>query len=237
MIPIKEELLKVYNQLDKNIELLNQFIEKQNKKINNKLQELENIENEIHNNKLYDVIMAKDEICKNYLDGYDGELDFNSYFDEFCRVYWEDFVEYLSSLDVEVLQVGRTSSFCFVSKNSSYLKDGGDIYNSIEILEYEILDCLKIEYNDDILDMYLEKQTDLDEYELDDLESMLEFTNDLLECSESDYLIVINEFIKEIDEAINNINEASNHLEQFKANQVQIFINFLYIYSDMYIYT
>lgn len=234
MIPIKEELLKVYNQLDKNIELLNRFIEKQNKKINNKLQELENIENEIHNNKLYDVIMAEDEICKNYLDEYGKELDFNSYFDEFCRVYWEDFVEYLSSLDVEV-QFGRTSSFYFVSKNSRYLEDGGDIYNSIEILEYEILDCLRIEYNDDILDMYLEKQTDLDEYELDDLESMLEFTNDLLECSESDYLIVINEFIKEIDEAINNINEASNQLEQFKADQVQIFTNFLYNHSHTYI--
>ena len=199
---------KLYNEYKPQIEKLN----KQFKKLQKHTQDLNATNLKLHDIAFY---VGDDEKLLNH-------------FRNFCEFEYEYFEEYLKENMLETEYIGRTSSFYFYgghSESNFYdfdiydMKDDNNIFNTLGYgLESELETLFD---SDDFYQAYYNLENDChmsltDEYDLDDLEIELENSIEELE-----------EYLQAYYKEIKAIKRAYKWLENYKANQVEYFKDYV----------
>ena len=199
---------KLYNEYKPQIEKLNRQFEKLQK-------HTENLN--ATNLKLHDVAY--------YVSNNEKLLN---YFENFCHFEYEYFEEYLKENMLEIEQIGHTSSFYFY---------GG--YNEMNFYDFNIYDMKEDENIFTTLGCGLESETEIIfdsgslEYAYYELENVLNYDlqdEDNLEDLESEIDVIIDDlkdYLQAYYKEIKAVKRAYKWLEDYKANQVEYFKEFV----------
>lgn len=169
---------------------------------------LEELANSTYDNKLYKIA---DEA---------GPHDFEEYFDSFCQDHWQQFLDYLESIEVKLSSRNNSSKFAFstefldkvdCSDFETFVETLADNYSSDPVFAHGLSNV-----DDGLLDLIEEALAAgrIDEHDVDE---------------EIDELLVL---IPDINAAAKKLDEAADYLETFKANQMQYWVDYLEAYGD-----
>lgn len=177
-------------------------------KLQSAYNELKPLTKEHYDLKLYDVAANAE------------ENDFDNYFDNFCEINYECFMNDLENLDVSLKQVGRTSAFTFTTdfledidiESFDYFVDSLSSQVVDTYFMYKLGSCTNDEMltiiEDVIADYELDDQTILDEigFVIDAIPQVKESIHklqsaiDCLECAKRNQLANWEEFVQSMKE-------------------------------------
>lgn len=140
------------------------------------------------------------------------EADFdslNKYFDDFCEMSYQEFIDFMDSHDVVTCQVGRTSSFALTTKYLNDVDDDDEFKYFVETLAQKVCSDPDVSYelaevNDALLD-HIEESIANDTLTEEDVD---EDVDDLLAA------------IPDIEESIKDLKAVDEYITNFKANQL-----------------
>lgn len=169
---------------------------------------LEELANSTYDNKLYKIADEAD------------PHDFEEYFDSFCQDHWQQFLDYLESIDVKIEKRNHSSKFAFstefldkvdCSDFKAFVETLADNYSSNPVFAHGLSNV-----DDGLLDLIEEALAAgrIDEHDVDE---------------EIDELLVL---IPDINAAAKKLDEAADYLETFKAHQMQYWVEYLEAYGD-----
>ena len=169
---------------------------------------LEELANSTYGNKLYKIADEAD------------PHDFQEYFDSFCQDHWQQFLDYLESIDVKLSSRNSSSKFAFstefldkvdCSNFEAFVETLADNYSSNPVFAHGLSNV-----DDGLLDLIEEALAAgrIDEHDVDE---------------EIDELLVL---IPDINAAAKKLDEAADYLETFKAHQMQHWVEYLEAYGD-----
>ena len=158
---------------------------------------LEELANATFDNKLYKIADEAD------------PHDFEEYFDSFCQDHWQQFLDYLESIEVKLSSRNNSSKFAFstefldkvdCSDFEAFVETLADNYSSNPVFAHGLSNV-----DDGLLDLIEEALAAgrIDEHDVDE---------------EIDELLVL---IPDINATAKKLDEAADYLETFKANQMQ----------------
>lgn len=199
---------KIYNEYKPQIEKLNRQFKKLQK---------HTIDLDYTNLKLYDVA---------YYIGH-NEIEINA-FQSFCDMEYDYFEYWLKENNLKIEQIGNTSSFYFYSDENPYnfydfdiyeMKEDENIFDTLGYCSSDELETLFI--SDDFYQAYYNLENDchmslLDDYDLEDLETELD--NAIYE---------LEEYLQAYCVQVRAVKRAYKWLENYKANQVENFKDFV----------
>lgn len=147
-------------------------------------------------------------------------IDFQKYFDSFCQDHWQQFLDYLESIDVKIERYYRDSKFVFST----------DFLNKIECSDFEaFVETLADNYSSN--PVFAHGLSNVDDELLDLIEEALAAgrisKHDVDE--EIDELLVL---IADVNATTKKLDEAVDYLETFKANQMQYWAEYLEAHVD-----
>lgn len=169
---------------------------------------LEELANSTYDNKLYKIADDAD------------PHDFEEYFDSFCQDHWQQFLDYLESIEVKLSSRNNSSKFAFstefldkvdCSDFEAFVETLADNYSSNPVFVHGLSNV-----DDGLLDLIEEALAAgrIDEHDVDE---------------EIDELLVL---IPDINATAKKLDEAADYLETFKANQMQYWVDYLEAYGD-----
>lgn len=169
---------------------------------------LEELANSTYDNKLYKIADDAD------------PHDFEEYFDSFCQDHWQQFLDYLESIEVKLSSRNNSSKFAFstefldkvdCSDFEAFVETLADNYSSNPVFVHGLSNV-----DDGLLDLIEEALAAgrIDEHDVDE---------------EIDELLVL---IPDINATAKKLDEAADYLETFKANQIQYWVDYLEAYGD-----
>ena len=169
---------------------------------------LEELANVTFDNKLYKIADEAD------------PHDFEEYFDSFCQDHWQQFLDYLESIEVKLSSRNNSSKFAFstefldkvdCSDFEAFVETLADNYSSNPVFAHGLSNV-----DDELLDLIEEALAAgrIDEHDVDE---------------EIDELLVL---IPDINATAKKLDEAADYLETFKANQMQYWVDYLEAYGD-----
>lgn len=169
---------------------------------------LEELANSTYDNKLYKIADEAD------------PHDFEEYFDSFCQDHWQQFLDYLESIEVKLSSRNSSSKFTFstefldkvdCSDFEAFVETLADNYSSNPVFAHGLSNV-----DDGLLDLIEEALAAgrIDEHDVDE---------------EIDELLVL---IPDINATAKKLDEAADYLETFKANQMQYWADYLEAYGD-----
>ena len=141
---------------------------------------------------------------------------FDKYFDDFCEISYQEFKDFIESLDVETIQVGRTSSFALTTKYLNDIDDDYEFKYFVETLAQKVCSDPDVSYelaeiNDALLD-HIEESIANDTLTEEDVD---EDVDDLLAA------------IPDVEESIKNLKAVDEYITNFKANQLSYWIDYV----------
>lgn len=169
---------------------------------------LEELTNSTYDNKLYKIADEAD------------PHDFQEYFDSFCQDHWQQFLDYLESIDAKLSRRNNSSKFAFSTEFldkaectdfKSFVETLADNYSSNPVFAHGLSNV-----DDALLDLIEEALAAgrIDEHDVDE---------------EIDELLVL---IPDINATAKKLDEAADYLETFKAHQMQYWVEYLEAYAD-----
>lgn len=169
---------------------------------------LEELANSTYDNKLYKIADEAD------------PHDFEEYFDSFCQDHWQQFLDYLESIEVKLSSRNNSSKFAFstefldkvdCSDFKAFVETLADNYSSNPVFAHGLSNV-----DDGLLDLIEEalEAGRIDEHDVDE---------------EIDELLVL---IPDINATAKKLDEAADYLETFKAHQMQYWVEYLEAYGD-----
>ena len=169
---------------------------------------LEELANSTYDNKLYKIADEAD------------PHDFEEYFDSFCQDHWQQFLDYLESIEVKLSSRNNSSKFAFstefldkvdCSDFEAFVETLADNYSSNPVFAHGLSNV-----DDGLLDLIEEALAAgrIDEHDVNE---------------EIDELLVL---IPDINATTKKLDEAADYLETFKANQMQYWVEYLEAYGD-----
>lgn len=169
---------------------------------------LEELTNSTYDNKLYKIADEAD------------PSDFQKYFDSFCQDHWQQFLDYLESIEVKLSGRNNSSKFAFstefldkvdCSDFEAFVETLADNYSSNPVFAHGLSNV-----DDGLLDLIEEALAAgrIDEHDVDE---------------EIDELLVL---IPDINATAKKLDEAADYLETFKAHQMQYWVEYLEAYGD-----
>lgn len=146
--------------------------------------------------------------------------DFQKYFDSFCQDHWQQFLDYLESIEVKLSSRNNSSKFTFSTEFldkvdctdfKSFVETLADNYSSNPVFAHGLSNV-----NDALLDLIEEALAAgrIDEHDVDE---------------EIDELLVL---IPDINAATKKLDEAADYLERFKAHQLDLWVEYIEAYGD-----
>lgn len=168
---------------------------------------LEELANVTFDNKLYKIADEAD------------PHDFEECFDSFCQDHWQQFLDYLESIEVKLSSRNNSSKFTFstefldkvdCSNFEAFVETLADNYSSNPVFAHGLSNV-----DDGLLDLIEETLAAgrIDEHDVDE---------------EIDELLVL---IPDINATAKKLDEAADYLETFKANQMQYWVDYLEAYG------
>lgn len=169
---------------------------------------LEELANSTYDNKLYKIADEAD------------PHDFEEYFDSFCQDHWQQFLDYLESIEVKLSRRNNSSKFAFstefldkvdCSDFKAFVETLADNYSSNPVFAHGLSNV-----DDALLDLIEEALAAgrIDEHDVNE---------------EIDELLVL---IPDINATTKKLDEAADYLETFKAHQIQYWVDYLEAYAD-----
>lgn len=169
---------------------------------------LEDLANSTYDNKLYKIADEAD------------PHDFEEYFDSFCQDHWQQFLDYLESIEVKLSSRNNSSKFTFstefldkvdCSNFEAFVETLADNYSSNPVFAHGLSNV-----DDALLDLIEEALAAgrINEHDVDE---------------EIDELLVL---IPDINATAKKLDEAADYLETFKAHQMQYWVEYLEAYGD-----
>lgn len=140
----------------------------------------------------------------------EADLDsLNKYFDDFCEMSYQEFIDFMDSHDVVTCQVGRTSSFALTTKYLNDVDDDDEFKYFVETLAQKVCSDPDVSYelaevNDALLD-HIEESIANDTLTEEDV---YEDVDDLLAA------------IPDVEESIKDLKAVDEYLGRFKTNQL-----------------
>lgn len=146
--------------------------------------------------------------------------DFQKYFDSFCQDHWQQFLDYLESIDVKLSSRSNSSKFTFST----------EFLDKVECTDFKVfVETLADNYSSN--PVFAHGLSNVDDGLLDLIEEALAAgridEHDVNE--EIDELLVL---IPDINATTKKLDEAADYLETFKANQMQYWVEYLEAYED-----
>lgn len=135
--------------------------------------------------------------------------DFDRYFDDFCEINYQDFKDFIDSLDIETEQVGRTSAF---TMKTSYLKDidcDDEFKYFVETLAQKVCTHPDVSY----------ELAEVNDELLDHIESSIA-EGHLTEEDVNEDIEEILAAIPDVEESIKDLQKADEYIGRFKTNQL-----------------
>ena len=134
---------------------------------------------------------------------------FDKYFDDFCEMSYQEFIDFMDSHDVVTCQVGRTSSFTLTTKYLNDIDDDDEFKYFVETLAQKVCSDPDVSYelaevNDALLD-HIEESIANDTLTEEDVD---EDVDDLLAA------------IPDVEDSIKDLRAADDYITSFKANQL-----------------
>lgn len=134
---------------------------------------------------------------------------FDKYFDDFCEMSYQEFIDFMDSHDVVTCQVGRTSSFALTTKYLNDIDDDDEFKYFVETLAQKVCSDPDVSYelaevNDALLD-HIEESIANDTLTEEDVD---EDVDDLLAA------------IPDIEESIKDLKAVDDYITNFKSNQL-----------------
>lgn len=169
---------------------------------------LEELANSTYDNKLYKIADEAD------------PHDFEEYFDSFCQDHWQQFLDYLESIEVKLSSRNNSSKFAFST----------EFLDKVDCSDFEaFVETLADNYSSN--PVFAHGLSNVDDGLLDLIEEALAagriYEHDVNE--EIDELLVL---IPDINATTKKLDEAADYLETFKANQMQYWVEYLEAYGD-----
>ena len=169
---------------------------------------LEELANSTYDNKLYKIADEAD------------PHEFEEYFDSFCQDHWQQFLDYLESIEVKLSSRNNSNKFTFstefldkvdCSDFKAFVETLADNYSSNPIFAHGLSNV-----DDRLLDLIDEALATgrINEHDVDE---------------EIDELLVL---IPDINATAKKLDEAADYLETFKAHQMQYWVEYLEAYAD-----
>lgn len=169
---------------------------------------LEELANSTYDNKLYKIADDAD------------PHDFQKYFDSFCQDHWQQFLDYLESIEVKLSSHNNSSKFTFstefldkidCSDFKAFVETLADNYSSNPVFAHGLSNV-----DDGLLDIIDEALAAgrINEHDVDE---------------EIDEMLVL---IPDINAATKKLDEAADYLERFKAHQMDLFVEYVEMYGD-----
>ena len=169
---------------------------------------LEELANSTYDNKLYKIADEAD------------PHDFEEYFDSFCQDHWQQFLDYLESIEIKLSSRNNSSKFTFstefldkvdCSDFKAFVETLADDYSSNPVFAHGLSNV-----DDGLLDLIEEALAAgrINEHDVDE---------------EIDELLVL---IPDINAAAKKLDEAADYLETFKAHQMQYWVDYLEAYGN-----
>lgn len=169
---------------------------------------LEELANSTYDNKLYKIADDAD------------PHDFQKYFDSFCQDHWQQFLDYLESIEVKLSSHDNSSKFTFstefldkvdCSDFKAFVETLADNYSSNPVFAHGLSNV-----DDGLLDIIDEALAAgrINEHDVDE---------------EIDEMLVL---IPDINAATKKLDEAADYLERFKAHQMDLFVEYVEMYGD-----
>lgn len=134
---------------------------------------------------------------------------FDKYFDDFCEMSYQEFIDFMDSHDVVTCQVGRTSSFALTTKYLNDVDDDDEFKYFVETLAQKVCSDPDVSYelaevNDALLD-HIEESIANDTLAEEDV---YEDVDDLLAA------------IPDVEDSIKDLKAVDEYLGRFKTNQL-----------------
>lgn len=140
----------------------------------------------------------------------EADLDsLNKYFDDFCEMSYQEFIDFIDFHNVETIQVGRTSSFALTTKYLNDIDDDDEFKYFVETFAQKVCSDPDVSYelaevNDALLD-HIEESIANDTLTEEDVDDDVD---DLLAA------------IPDVEESIKNLKAVDEYLGRFKTNQL-----------------
>lgn len=169
---------------------------------------LEELANSTYDSKLYKIADDAD------------PHDFQKYFDSFCQDHWQQFLDYLESIEVKIEKRNHSSKFTFstefldkvdCSDFKAFVETLADNYSSNPVFAHGLSNV-----DDGLLDIVEEALAAgrIGEHDVDE---------------EIDEMLVL---IPDINASAKKLDEAADYLERFKAHQLDLWVEYIEAYGD-----
>lgn len=134
---------------------------------------------------------------------------FDKYFDDFCEMSYQEFIDFIDFHNVETIQVGRTSSFALTTKYLNDIDDDDEFKYFVETLAQKVCSDPDVSYelaevNDALLD-HIEESIANDTLTEEDIDEDIE---EILAA------------IPDVEESIKELKAVDEYIESFKKNQL-----------------
>lgn len=147
------------------------------------------------------------------------EADFdslNKYFDDFCEMSYQEFIDFMDSHDVVTCQVGRTSSFALTTKYLNDIDDDDEFKYFVETLAQKVCSDPDVSYelaeiNDALLD-HIEESIANDALTEEDVDEDIE---EILAA------------IPDVEESIKDLKAVDEYIASFKTNQLSYWSDYV----------
>lgn len=141
---------------------------------------------------------------------------FDKYFDDFCEMSYQEFIDFIDFHNVVTCQVGRTSSFALTTKYLNDIDDDDEFKYFVETLAQKVCSDPDVSYelaevNDALLD-HIEESIANDTLTEEDVD---EDVDDLLAA------------IPDIEESIKDLKAVDDYITNFKANQLSYWTDYV----------
>lgn len=142
--------------------------------------------------------------------------DFDKYFDDFCEMSYQEFIDFIDFHNVVTCQVGRTSSFALTTKYLNDVDDDDEFRYFVETLAQKVCSDPDVSYelaevNDALLD-HIEESIANDTLTEEDVDEDIE---EILAA------------IPDVEESIKNLKAVDEYITNFKANQLSYWIDYV----------
>lgn len=134
---------------------------------------------------------------------------FDKYFDDFCEMSYQEFIDFIDFHNVVTCQVGRTSSFALTTKYLNDIDDDDEFKYFVETLAQKVCSDPDVSYelaeiNDALLD-HIEESIANDTLTEEDVDEDIE---EILAA------------IPDVEESIKDLKAVDEYITNFKANQL-----------------
>lgn len=147
------------------------------------------------------------------------EADFdslNKYFDDFCEMSYQEFIDFIDFHNVVTCQVGRTSSFALTTKYLNDIDDDDEFKYFVETLAQKVCSDPDVSYelaevNDALLD-HIEESIANDTLTEEDIDEDIE---EILAA------------IPDVEESIKDLKAVDDFITNFKTNQLSYWTDYV----------